>query len=738
MVEKSKLDEDKEGKAVDPSHYHGMISTLLYLIASRPDLQFAICVCARYQARPTEKHLHAVKWIFRYLRGTINRGLWYPKDSSIALTAFADVDHADVLEIYMQQFWYTIKKIKKTSFYEFGLASKKFSIDVELFREILDICPRVPNEDFVTPLSKEDLLNFLIELGYKGPLDHLDSMQAKLRRRKIMPFPRFTKIIVNYFLSFNPFIPKGPNSGFNIIKDDGVISRLKFVRISEDFQEYGLAILDTMLTDEIKGKGSQGMKLVVSILASVEVSDESNPEPTRRQTSRRSSAIVVIRDIPTVPKKTTPRTQYSAAGQFGGVTKGTGIPPGFPAESTNTFKTSSKGTGIGPRVLDEVQEKKDYDDDDDQSIDIEDTDDDERIASDEGYAEMKMNWIDCSLNNQVKGKDVLKTKTKTLLLDQTKEKERISEKDSEPLNPSSASKKTSKLIAAEKDPLTFDELMATPIDFSKFAMHRLKIYKLTQADLVGDRCLFDLSKPLPLKGCPGHLTVASKYFFNNDLKYLKSTYSEKKYSTSLTKTKAARYELVGIEDKIPKQWSRAKVRYDKDAKRGIQHQGPKRQLFYKSQINKFSKYHVSKYHVYSTHRILSVVSVTINKLHGYGHLEQIVMRRADQKLYKFKGVVYEDLNKQKRVMRADTLNKFLDGTLKTVHDELQHRLLNFCLGYNKGMSRRKWSATDKRRSGLMVDLIDKKMFERKIIQNRERLVGARELEMDYRLMQRTV
>ncbi|GJY36545.1 retrovirus-related pol polyprotein from transposon TNT 1-94 [Tanacetum coccineum] len=94
MVEKSKLNEDKEGKAVDPSHYRGMIGTLLYLTASRPDLQFAICMCARYQARPTEKHLHAVKRIFQYLRGTINRGLWYPKDSLISLTASTDADHA--------------------------------------------------------------------------------------------------------------------------------------------------------------------------------------------------------------------------------------------------------------------------------------------------------------------------------------------------------------------------------------------------------------------------------------------------------------------------------------------------------------------------------------------------------------------------------------------------------------------------------------------------------------------
>nr|GEX18128.1 hypothetical protein [Tanacetum cinerariifolium] len=94
MVEKSKLDEDKERKAVDPSHYHGMIGTLLYLTASRPDLQFSICMCARYHARPTEKHIHAVKRIFQYLRGTVHRGLWYPKDSSVALTAFADADHA--------------------------------------------------------------------------------------------------------------------------------------------------------------------------------------------------------------------------------------------------------------------------------------------------------------------------------------------------------------------------------------------------------------------------------------------------------------------------------------------------------------------------------------------------------------------------------------------------------------------------------------------------------------------
>ncbi|GKF55518.1 hypothetical protein Tco_0165858 [Tanacetum coccineum] len=94
MVEKSKMDEDIQGKVVDPTHYRGMVGTLMYLTTSRPDLIFIVCMCARYQAKPIENHLHVVKRIFKYLKGTVNRGLWYPKDYSIALTAYVDADHA--------------------------------------------------------------------------------------------------------------------------------------------------------------------------------------------------------------------------------------------------------------------------------------------------------------------------------------------------------------------------------------------------------------------------------------------------------------------------------------------------------------------------------------------------------------------------------------------------------------------------------------------------------------------
>nr|GEX37821.1 hypothetical protein [Tanacetum cinerariifolium] len=289
------------------------------------------------------------------------------------------------------------------------------------------------------------------------------------------------------------------------------------------------------------------------------------------------------------------------------------------------------------------------------------------------------------------------------------------------------------MVSATKDPLTFNDLMATPIDFSKYVLNQLKIENLTQdlmlgpacnllkgtctssigleynlqecfnalrdklewnnpegdrypSDLSkplplqeGDRYPSDLSKPLPLQGLPDHLTIVVDYFFNNDLEYLKTSYLEKTYTTSITKTKAARYKIVGIEDTTPRLWSTIKNVYDKDVERGS--------------------------------RIRVKGSVSVKKLHGYGYLEEdsytslkkLGVESYQKKLnitaphktfpeiefkelytpsYKPPRVIYEDLNKQKRVMRADELYKFSDGILKTVRDEFHHRILSFCLGYN--------------------------------------------------------
>nr|GEY68907.1 retrovirus-related Pol polyprotein from transposon TNT 1-94 [Tanacetum cinerariifolium] len=91
------LDTDLSGTPVDQTKYHSMVRALMYLTASRPDLMHATCYCARYQAKPTEKHLTAVKRIFRYLKDTIHMGLWYPKDTGFELTTFLDSDHANYL-----------------------------------------------------------------------------------------------------------------------------------------------------------------------------------------------------------------------------------------------------------------------------------------------------------------------------------------------------------------------------------------------------------------------------------------------------------------------------------------------------------------------------------------------------------------------------------------------------------------------------------------------------------------
>nr|GFB18961.1 retrovirus-related Pol polyprotein from transposon TNT 1-94 [Tanacetum cinerariifolium] len=94
MSKRPDLDEDIGGKMVDPTHYRGMVGYLMYLSASRPDIVFSVCRYARYQAKPTEKHLYAIKRIFRYLKETINMSLWYSKDFDFTLTAFADADYA--------------------------------------------------------------------------------------------------------------------------------------------------------------------------------------------------------------------------------------------------------------------------------------------------------------------------------------------------------------------------------------------------------------------------------------------------------------------------------------------------------------------------------------------------------------------------------------------------------------------------------------------------------------------
>ncbi|GJV33299.1 hypothetical protein Tco_1393699 [Tanacetum coccineum] len=309
------------------------------------------------------------------------------------------------------------------------------------------------------------------------------------------------------------------------------------------------------------------------------------------------------------------------------------------------------------------------------------------------------------------------------------------------------------MVSASKDPLTFNDLMATPINFSKYVLNGLKIENLTQDILLGlafnllkgtcssnieleynfqecfnaltdkldwnntegDRYPFDLSKPLPLQCPPDYRTVAADYFFNNDLEYLKTSDVEVTYTTSITKTKAARYEIKGIED-----------------------------MLYKFKEGDFVDLHLNDI----KDMLLLVVQhkffyldgdVIVNFIMALRMFTRslILKRRVEDLQLGVERIIYEDLDKQKRVLRADELYKYSDGTLKSVRDEIHHRVLDFHLDYNPEIPKRKWTAIDRKRAGLMIELIDKQLREMDIIINLERLVGARELEMDYKLMTRT-
>jgi len=94
MATSTYLDLNKKGKSVDESWYRGMIESLLYLTKCRPNIMLSICLYARYQSNPKESHLIVVKRIIKYLKGTTNVGLWYPKGTSLNLTSLLDSDFA--------------------------------------------------------------------------------------------------------------------------------------------------------------------------------------------------------------------------------------------------------------------------------------------------------------------------------------------------------------------------------------------------------------------------------------------------------------------------------------------------------------------------------------------------------------------------------------------------------------------------------------------------------------------
>ncbi|GJV51671.1 hypothetical protein Tco_1447412 [Tanacetum coccineum] len=266
------------------------------------------------------------------------------------------------------------------------------------------------------------------------------------------------------------------------------------------------------------------------------------------------------------------------------------------------------------------------------------------------------------------------------------------------------------MVQAEKPSLTFDELMSTPIDFSAFAMNRLKLDKITKELLVGpvfnllkgtckscgeleynmEECyraltdqlywanpeghksLIDMCKPLPLQDKDGQLVIPVEFFFNNELEYLKAGSKERTYSSSITKTPAT--------------------------------------------------------------RMLLLEYLTVEKRSRYGYLKEIIVRRVDKELYKFKGGDFSDLhlNDIEDMLQLIAQNKLynLDGDMIVDFVTALKMLLNFKFGYNKDIPLRKWTPKDEKQTGIMVNKIDDRLFKRWILRSLEVLVGGRKTKKD--------
>ncbi|GKA79558.1 hypothetical protein Tco_0786154 [Tanacetum coccineum] len=282
----------------------------------------------------------------------------------------------------------------------------------------------------------------------------------------------------------------------------------------------------------------------------------------------------------------------------------------------------------------------------------------------------------------------------------------------------------SKIAKAGKPPPTFNELMSTPIDFSAYVINNIKINNLTQEHLVGlafnllkGTCKSRVELEYHFEEYQGRQVVPVNYFINNDLEYLKGESLSRKYTTSTTKTKVAKYDdIQGIED-----------------------------------IHRYVV-QVSNHDVFSTKRIIAVTHVKVMKWYDYGYLEEIEVRREDQQHYKFREGDFPKLN------LSDIEDMFLLLVLKKLSNlerdvifDLNVALQMFnhtCYSFYRWKSstclrmdylpKRRWSKLDRKRSRIMIKAINQQLFERRLTRNLEKFVGGRDYEEDFKLLERTI
>nr|GEX88462.1 hypothetical protein [Tanacetum cinerariifolium] len=314
----------------------------------------------------------------------------------------------------------------------------------------------------------------------------------------------------------------------------------------------------------------------------------------------------------------------------------------------------------------------------------------------------------------------------------------LKEKTSKTCGKSLEGSKSHQKIASESTPA--EEPMHITQDFEEPAHQEFEteVYKVTTDQLDwnnpgGQQYPHDLLKPLPLiPNSRGRRVIPFDHFINNDLEYPRGGASSRKYTTFVTKTKAADYRHIKwIEDFVPHtMWSKAPLSYDKYALWGISYWGCKRQQFYRFAINR-----ESARDVYSKRRIITVTELQIFKWHNYKHLDWITIRRDDDKLYKFKEGDFKRLRIQDI---EEMLLLLVQGKLTNLNvDELfafnvslrmftrknviqQHdRLKGIRMKY---LPQTNWRRSEKDRAASMIQAIDKQLKTRRIMRSLEKMI----------------
>ncbi|GJZ57385.1 hypothetical protein Tco_0612879 [Tanacetum coccineum] len=253
----------------------------------------------------------------------------------------------------------------------------------------------------------------------------------------------------------------------------------------------------------------------------------------------------------------------------------------------------------------------------------------------------------------------------------------------------------------------------------------------------------DCSKPLPLiLNVRGHLVIPFNHFINNDLEYLKGGSLSHKYTTSITKTKAADYgQIKWIEDRISRRDFKGLRRQDIEDMLLLLVQGKL------TNLSLDERYALNVALRMYTHRIVIQERVEDLQLAVESYQKKINLSRPESQRSDLKkmipytaypdiqGIIYQDDMNRNHLMRTDELYKFSDGTLNHVRTALNDIATGIQMEY---LPKRRWTNQDKRRARVMINAIDRKLRDRRLMRSLEKFVGGRPYGEDLRLLQRTI